>query len=177
MSVRADGPGASAGRVAWVGADGRALSARCRLGRGGVVAADAKREGDGATPAGRWPLRRLYYRADRLTRPETALATTALDRLWSWCDAPDHPAYNRRLDAPPAASHERLWRADRRYDLIVPLGYNDDPPVPGLGSAIFLHLTDTPDRPTAGCVAMDRDDLLALLASLTPDSVMVIDAP
>ncbi|MBK1637541.1 hypothetical protein CKO24_00520 [Rhodothalassium salexigens DSM 2132] len=169
--------GASAGRVAWVGADGRTLSARCRLGRGGVVAADAKREGDGATPAGRWPLRRLYYRADRLTRPETALATTALDQLWSWCDAPDHPAYNRRLDTPPAASHERLWRSDRRYDLIVPLGYNDDPPLPGRGSAIFLHLTDTPDRPTAGCVAMDRDDLLALLAALTPASMMVIDAP
>lgn len=134
---------------------------RCALGRSGVVR--QKREGDGATPVGRFPLRQVYYRADRLAPPETGLARRAIGRDDGWCDAPDDPAYNRPVRLPFAASHERLWRDDDLYDLVVVLGHNDDPPRPGLGSAIFLHVASPDYRPTEGCVAVALPDLLRIL--------------
>ena len=78
--------------------------------------------------------------ADRLPRPDTALATAALTPENGWCDDPGDPAYNRPVRLPYAGRHERLWRADPIYDVIVVLGHNEDPPVPDKGSAIFLHL-------------------------------------
>ena len=138
----------------------------CRLGRAGVVPADDKREGDGATPAGEWPLRRLFYRPDRLATPDCALETVPLSPAHLWCDDPGHSAYNQLAMAPFDGCHETLWRDDHRYDLVVELGYNDRPPVAGLGSAIFLHLTEADGGPTAGCVAVDQAVLLALLPSM-----------
>ncbi|MEQ8814988.1 MAG: L,D-transpeptidase family protein [Thalassobaculum sp.] len=135
----------------------------CALGRGGLT--DAKREGDGATPIGRFPLRRLFYRPDREPPPATALPTLPLAENLGWCDDPRASAdYNRLVRLPFAPGHERMWRDDGLYDLVVELGYNDAPPVPGLGSAIFLHLARPDWGPTEGCVAMARDDLLAVLA-------------
>lgn len=83
-----------------------------------------------------------------------------------WCDAPDHPDYNRWVTLPFPARHERLWRPDDVYDLVVELGYNDDPPVAGRGSAIFLHLAREGYPPTEGCVALARDDLQPILKRL-----------
>jgi len=133
-----------------------------------------KREGDGATPVGVFPLRALWYRPDRLAIPETGLALhpIAADTLWS--DDPADPAYNRPVTPPYAASHERLWREDALYDLIAPLGYNDDPPIPGLGSAIFLHVARPDYGPTEGCVAIARDDLLALMRACGPETRIAI---
>ena len=93
-----------------------------------------------------------------------------------WCDDPADPIhYNRLVRLPFASSHERLWRDDRLYDLVVELGYNDAPPVAGLGSAIFLHLERPDGGPTEGCVALQRDDLLAVLVAVGPESVIDID--
>ena len=114
--------------------------ARCALGPAGVVDAADKREGDGATPAGLWPLRRLLYRSDRLARPETALEARALRPDDGWCDAPSDRNYNRPVTWPYAASAEQLWRDDGVYDVIVVLGHNDAPVIAGAGSAIFLHI-------------------------------------
>ncbi len=149
-------------------------SLRCALGRGGVRA--DKREGDGATPAGRFPLRRLLYRADRLDRPRTALPARPLDPLDAWCDDPADPAYNRPVRQPYAARFEPLWRADALYDILVVLGYNDDPVVAGAGSAIFLHLAQPDYRPTEGCVALARDDLETLLAAIDDEAWLTIRA-
>jgi L,D-peptidoglycan transpeptidase YkuD (ErfK/YbiS/YcfS/YnhG family) len=137
---------------------------RCALGRGGVIAAEAKQEGDGASPLGLWPLRRLLYRADRGGPPVTALPATAIGPDDGWCDAPDDPAYNRPVTHPYAASAEHLWRADHLYDLVVVLGHNDDPVIAGAGSAIFLHLAKADYAPTQGCVALAAADMAALLA-------------
>ena len=146
---------------------------RCALGHGGVRR--DKREGDGATPAGRLPLRRLLYRRDRLSEaPSTALACDAIARDDGWCDDPDDPAYNRPVRLPFAASHEKLWREDGLYDVVVVLGHNDDPPVPGLGSAIFLHVAPPDYGPTEGCVALALDDLLALLSECGSETVLVV---
>ncbi|MDP9195845.1 MAG: L,D-transpeptidase family protein [Pseudomonadota bacterium] len=148
----------SEGVILWPGGQ-----TSCVLGRSGVRM--DKREGDGATPVGLFPLRRVLYRPDRLPPPVTqGLPVQALKPEDSWCDDPAHPLYNQPVRLPFSASHESLWREDHVYDVIVVLGHNDDPIVPGAGSAIFMHLV-RPDRtPTAGCVALALDDLLALLS-------------
>jgi L,D-peptidoglycan transpeptidase YkuD (ErfK/YbiS/YcfS/YnhG family) len=136
---------------------------RCVLGKGGVVPAVAKREGDGATPAARMPLRRLFFRADRGPAPRCAVPVEPIAPLDGWCDDPSHRAYNRQVGLPFDASHEVLWRDDHVYDVIGVLGWNDDPVERGRGSAIFLHLAREDGRPTEGCVALAPRDLRAVL--------------
>jgi L,D-peptidoglycan transpeptidase YkuD (ErfK/YbiS/YcfS/YnhG family) len=148
---------------------------RCAVGPAGVSA--NKREGDGATPVGRFPLRRLLYRPDRLERPTTALPTAPLSPRDGWCDDPADALYNRLVRLPYPARHERLWREDRLYDLLVVVGHNDDPVVPGAGSAVFLHVAKPDFAPTGGCVALSAGDLLAFLADAGPgDQLSVLAA-
>jgi L,D-peptidoglycan transpeptidase YkuD (ErfK/YbiS/YcfS/YnhG family) len=149
------------GTVFW---DGRSYP--CTLGRSGV--SDAKREGDGASPIGCFALRSVYYRADRVARPATALPCAVIARDDGWCDAPADPAYNRKVRLPYQASAETLWRDDSLYDIVVVLGHNDDPVVPGAGSAIFLHLARDDGGPTEGCIGVSRALCLALIAALGP---------
>ena len=148
---------------------------RCTLGRGGVTT--DKREGDGATPAGAYPLRQLLYRPDRLALPTNALPTSPLQPRDGWCDDPGHSAYNRPVTLPLDASAESMWRDDHLYDLVVVLGYNDDPVVSGLGSAIFLHVASPEYSPTEGCIALAKEDLLTVLADITPGSYIRIENP
>ncbi|HEX4097442.1 MAG TPA: L,D-transpeptidase family protein [Caulobacteraceae bacterium] len=155
---------------------GRGRKVRCALGRSGVAPAAAKREGDGKTPLGEWPLRRVLYRADHGGAPQTALETHTIMPDDGWCDAPDDPSYNRPIRLPYPASAERLWRDDRLYDLVVVLGHNDDPVTPGRGSAIFLHLASHDYRTTEGCMAIRRPDLEALLRSAKPGDALRIVA-
>lgn len=147
---------------------------RCALGRAGIAA--DKREGDGATPAGIFPFRQVLFRADRIAPPATALPSRPLVASDGWCDDPAHPLYNRPVTLPFAAGHEMLMRTDALYDVIVVLGHNDAPVVPGRGSAIFLHIAAPGFAPTEGCIALARDDLLAVLAECRPgDGVMVLE--
>jgi L,D-peptidoglycan transpeptidase YkuD (ErfK/YbiS/YcfS/YnhG family) len=146
----------------------------CALGRAGVIAAGAKREGDGRSPAGVWPLRRLLYRPDRAPIPKTRLPSEAIGPHDGWCDDPGDGAYNRPVSLPCRASAEALWRKDGLYDLIVVLGHNDAPLVPGAGSAIFLHVAAPGYAPTEGCVALARADLEVLLARAGPDDALAI---
>ncbi len=157
------------GRVTWPGHEARAA-----LGWGGVTPADQKREGDGAGPIGAWPIRRVLYRPDKGPAPRTGLPAEAIRPEDGWCDAPLDPAYNRPVALPYRASAERMWRDDDVYDLVVILGHNDDPVVPGAGSAIFLHLARPDYGPTEGCVALAREDLEALLAEAKPGDVLEI---
>jgi L,D-peptidoglycan transpeptidase YkuD (ErfK/YbiS/YcfS/YnhG family) len=123
-----------------------------------------KREGDGATPVALLPLRQVLYRADRVAPPATLVPVWALERDDGWCDDPGSDSYNRPVRLPIAASAEALWRDDHLYDIIGVLGWNDTPVQPNLGSAIFLHLRRPDGGPTDGCIALERDDLLAVLA-------------
>lgn len=139
---------------------------RCTVGAGGVR--EDKVEGDAATPAGEFPLRHIYFRNDRLVLPQVTLPARPIARHDGWCDDPRSPAYNRLVRVPNEWSHEKLWREDGLYDLVVVIGYNDDPPEGEWGSAIFLHVAREGDAPTRGCVAFARDDLMQLVALLTP---------
>ena len=145
---------------------------RCALGKSGIVR--DKREGDGATPAGLFPLRSVFYRADRLDKPETMLPCWPIGHEDGWCDDPGHSDYNRPVRLPHPARHERLWREDGLYDVMVVLGYNDDPVVPGAGSCIFLHVARPGLTPTDGCVALARPDLLEVLQDCGPQPTVFI---
>ncbi len=133
------------------------------LGHGGVRI--DKREGDGATPVGLLPLRRVLYRADRVRRPVAAVPVSPLAPQDGWCDDPSDRHYNQAVTLPFDARHEALWRGDGVYDVIGVLGWNDAPVVRGAGSAIFLHVSRPDGAPTEGCVALPLPELLAVLAA------------
>ena len=167
MELRVDGTG-------WAEWNGRRL--RCAVGRSGIAA--DKREGDGATPAGSFAMRMLLFRPDRVKpTPLTKLPLRGLRPEDGWCDDPSDALYNRPVKLPFRARAEMLWLEAPIYDLIVPLGYNDDPPQPGRGSAIFLHVARPDFSPTDGCVVLDRDALLALVAEADRSSRVTIEPP
>ena len=136
---------------------------RCALGAGGIRA--DKREGDGATPAGLLPLRRVLYRADRGAPPACLVPVEPIDPADGWCDDPAHRDYNQAIRLPHPGRHEALWREDALYDVVGVLGWNDSPVQRGRGSAIFLHLARPNHAPTEGCIALDGRDLRAALAA------------
>ena len=162
-------------------ADGRFergdCAVRCAIGKAGVLAAADKREGDNRSPLGSWVMREVWYRPDVYPQgPKTALPVRATRPEDGWCDAPGDPNYNRPVTLPYPASAERMWRDDAVYDLVVILGHNDDPPVPGLGSAIFMHLAREGYPGTEGCVALAREDIEAVLAVAKPGDAVEIMA-
>jgi len=156
--------------------EGRLIGAggvvRVALGRTGIAA--TRREGDGSTPFGRLPLREVLYRADRGGRPRTALPVRAIGDRDGWCDDPLEANYNRLVNLPAGRRAEGLWRADRLYDVVIVLGYNDRPRVRGRGSAIFVHLARPGYTPTQGCIALSRRDMLVLLARARRGSAILV---
>jgi len=157
-----------------------ALEFPCMLGRSGIVA--QKHEGDGGTPAGVFPLREVRYRPDRLAAPATkGLPVIPTREADGWCDDPKDRSYNRLVRLPYPASAEKMWRDDRVYDLLAVIGYNDAPPVEGLGSAIFLHVArqaNAPGQfaPTVGCVSLKLEDLRSVLAVCSATTTIRIRA-
>ena len=148
---------------------------KCAIGHGGIRT--DKKEGDSATPAGTWPIRFVLYRADRVRLPKLKFDVREMTPADGWCDAPSDPMYNRQVKLPYAASAEKLWRDDGLYDVVVVLGYNDDPVVPGLGSAIFMHVARPNYGPTLGCIAFAQENLLEILARATPATRVVVRKP
>jgi L,D-peptidoglycan transpeptidase YkuD (ErfK/YbiS/YcfS/YnhG family) len=114
----------------------------------------------------------VLFRPDRMRRPSRGARLIGLADLWS--DDPADPHYNRPVRAPHPFSHERLRRADPLYDLVVVLGWNRAPPVPGRGSAIFVHRWRRPGAPTAGCVGLSPRDLRWLVRRLGPRSRLLV---
>ncbi len=163
LTVQADSADTSLGWAAW--GDRRW---RCTVGAGGVR--EDKVEGDAATPAGTFLLRRIYFRNDRLVLPKVRLPARPINEHDGWCDDPRSSTYNRLVHIPNEWSHEKMWREDGRYDLVVVVGYNDDPPEGEWGSAIFLHVARADYAPTRGCVALARDDLLELVTLIGPET-------
>lgn len=146
------------------------LTVPCALGRSGVTR--QKREGDGATPAGRLRLLACRYRADRVARPATSLPTTTIRPGDGWCDDPADARYNRPVALPCPASHEDLWREDGLYDVLVVLDWNLINPRSGAGSAIFFHLAAPGMTPTAGCVAVTLPAMRKILALSGPETYL-----
>lgn len=138
----------------------------CRIGRKGMISGEKGREGDEKTPLGDYALRFGLYRADRLPNPKSGLTFRALREDDGWCDDVSDPAYNRFIRLPYAASHEKLWREDGAYDVILVISHNDSPPEAGLGSAVFIHVAQPDDRQTLGCIALEPEVMVKLLPHL-----------
>ena len=145
---------------------------RVALGRSGLKA--LKREGDGATPFGRFPIRLVLYRPDRVARPRVPLPVRAIRSDDGWCEDPSHRNYNRLVKLTPRSAADRLTRDDHLYDLVLVLGHNDRPRVKGKGSAIFIHLAREGLTPTAGCLAFSQRDLRSLFAELRHSSEILV---
>ena len=146
----------------------------CRIGRRGAIALAKGREGDEKTPLGDYVLRFGLYRDDRLPKPKSDLTFRALREDDGWCDAVSDPAYNRFIRLPYPASHEKLWRDDGAYDVILVMSHNDSPPEPGLGSAVFIHVSQPDDRQTLGCVALAPEVIVKLLPRLKTGLIISI---
>lgn len=155
------------------------LAIPCVIGKGGACEASGKQEGDGCTPRGIWPVRGALLRRGRVELH----APLHIPWRWTracdgWSDDVDDPAYNRPVLLPHMFSHERLQRDDAAYDIVIVLGHNDAPPVPGMGSAIFWHIW-VPDanglpKATEGCVALAREEMDRLLPLLRQGMAMEI---
>src|SRR5262249_22758088 len=128
----------------------------------------------GATPAGRFRPRRLWWRPDRALRPQTSLPVQRIGPDLAWCEDPADRRYNRPFRRSANEPGDRLWREDPLYDFIVELDHNTRPRVAGRGSAVFLHVAMPDHGPTAGCVAMHAEELRRLLRVISPRTVIQI---
>jgi len=142
------------------------LTLPCALGRSGT--SHAKREGDGASPVGRFPLLQAFYRPDHGPRPRTGLKLRPIRPTDGWSDDVRDRRYNRPVRLPCPTSHERMWRDDHLYDVVIDIAWNRGPIRLGRGSAIFLHLARPGFLPTEGCVAVEPRMIRRLLERIGP---------
>ena len=134
---------------------------KCSIGKSGLV--KNKREGDKKTPIGKFRLKNLYFRADKIKKPQTQLKCITIRKNMGWCnDVKSKKFYNKLISTKKRVRHEKLFRKDFKYNLLIPLSYNSNPTILGNGSAIFLHLTKN-YKATAGCIALKEKDFLILL--------------
>jgi L,D-peptidoglycan transpeptidase YkuD (ErfK/YbiS/YcfS/YnhG family) len=145
---------------------------RCALGRSGMR--QGKREGDGATPIGRYLALGAFWRGDRLARPRIGLPLSPITPDQGWCEVPADANYNRPVRLPYPASAESMRREDQLYDVVLDLAWNRGPIRKGRGSAIFLHLARRDYSPTQGCIALSRADLLKLLPHIGPRTLFEV---
>ena len=133
---------------------------KCCIGKNGLT--KFKKEGDYKTPKGIFEIENLYYREDRIQKPTTNLKCIKIKKNMFWCDDIKSKKYNKLIKKPNNFSHEKLFRKDNKYDLLIPIKYNFNKVIYGKGSCIFIHLTKN-YKPTAGCIALAKKDLLILL--------------
>jgi len=144
----------------------------CIFGRDGV--AKDKIEGDWKTPIGTFPIRKIYYRNDRISIKNTKIETIILSENDAWCDDPKLPEYNSFIKLPFSGSYENLWREDCLYDIVIVIGHNDEPVISNKGSAIFIHLTKDEMEYTKGCLAIKKEDMISLIKEITPETIIEI---
>jgi L,D-peptidoglycan transpeptidase YkuD (ErfK/YbiS/YcfS/YnhG family) len=157
-------------RQGWLSVGSRYV--KVALGRSGIKF--AKREGDGATPAGRYRLVRLWWRPDRIPRPRTLLPVRPINVLDGWCEDSFHRRYNQAITISPNQPGDRLWRFDGLYDLVIEIDHNKRPRVSGRGSAVFVHVARAELAPTAGCISLPINTLKQLIARLGPKTTITI---
>ena len=140
----------------------------CCVGKKGLTF--KKKEGDKKTPKGVFEIGNLFFRADRIKKPQTSLKCIKIKKDMGWCNDINYKKkYNKLINVREKVRYENLRRKDHKYDLLIPIKYNYKKPVLGLGSCIFLHLTQN-YKPTAGCIALKKKDFLVMLRLLKKNS-------
>jgi L,D-peptidoglycan transpeptidase YkuD (ErfK/YbiS/YcfS/YnhG family) len=141
------------------------LKFKCSLGKSGI--GEKKIEGDNITPEGTYQIIRVYYRKDRIKKIKAKIKLFEIKKNFGWCDQPNSKFYNRLIDIPNKLSHEKLYRKDNVYDVIIVLNYNMNPTIQYKGSAIFIHVAKRKFPPTKGCVAISKKNLLSLIERIS----------
>ena len=134
---------------------------KCAIGKSGISA--YKREGDGCTPKGIFKFKCIFYRKDKISKIKTKLKKIVIKKNMGWCDDSRSRKYNQEIKFPFQYNAEKLFKKDRFYDIFINIKYNQNPVKKGKGSAIFLHLTNKKYKPTNGCIAVLKKDLLKVL--------------
>ena len=147
------------------------LKFKCALGKSGI--GKKRKEGDNITPKGSYKLLGLFYRSDRIPNFKTILKKRKINKKMGWCDDVNNKNYNKLIKLPCNLSHEKLYRRDNIYDLVVPINYNINKIDRGKGSAIFLHVSKKNYSPTKGCIALKKKDLILLLKKIKSKKVKI----
>ena len=145
---------------------------KCCIGKGGIKS--KKIEGDFSTPKGIFKLGPIYYRADRVAKPITKLKCNKINKHMGWSNDIDSKYYNRKIKINKNIKHEKMFRKDNKYDYVILINYNYQRPISNKGSAIFLHLTNN-YKPTVGCIALKKKDLIILLKIINKDTKIQIN--
>jgi len=148
------------------------LKFRCSLGKAGIKI--KTKEGDNITPKGIFKILKLYYRADKINKIDTALKKIKIKKNMGWCDDPESKYYNKEIKIPNKFSYEKLYRNNSVYDLIIVLNYNIRPTVKNRGSAIFIHIAKNKYPPTKGCIALKKLHLIKILKEINSNTLIRI---
>ena len=144
----------------------------CCVGKGGI--SYKKIEGDKKTPKGLYNIGELYFRKDKIKKFFTKLKCKEIKKNMGWCDDVLNKKYNKMIKIKKNIKHEKLYRADNKYDLLIPIKYNFKKPKKGLGSCIFIHLTQN-YKPTNGCIALKKKDFLIMLKLIDKRTKILIN--
>ena len=148
------------------------LKFRCALGKAGI--GEKKKEGDFITPKGKYKIIKVYYRADRIKKIKTNFRLYQIKKNLGWCDDPLSKNYNKLIKLPSKFGHEKLYRKDKLYDLILILNYNFKPIIKNKGSAIFIHIANKNYKKTMGCIGLKKKDLIFILKDIKKNIIVKI---
>jgi L,D-peptidoglycan transpeptidase YkuD (ErfK/YbiS/YcfS/YnhG family) len=146
---------------------------KCALGKAGIGI--KKTEGDNITPKGNFKIIKVYYRKDKIKKVHTKLRLIQIKKKMGWCTDPNNKDYNKQIKLPAKFNHEKLYRSDSLYDLILFINYNTNPIIKKRGSAIFIHIAKKKYNPTAGCIALKKKDLIQLLRIIKKNTKVFIN--
>ncbi len=149
------------------------LKFRCALGKAGVK--KKEKEGDNITPKGIFKITKIYYREDKIKNITSVLKKIKIKKNMGWCDDPNSQLYNQQITLPNKYSHEKLYRNDNLYDLILVLNYNSNPIIKNKGSAIFIHIAKNSYKKTKGCIALKKVHLIELISKIKKNTKVKIN--
>ena len=142
----------------------------CVIGRNGIT--NGKQESDGKTPIGEHQIVGMLYRPDRISRPRSWALPIRPRDIWS--DDLKDPDYNLMGTMPTLFNHEKLFRPDHLYDLVILTDWNWPYAIKGRGSAIFIHLWRKNGYPTEGCIGLSKENLLKVAKFIDFGSQLII---
>ena len=145
---------------------------KCSIGKTGLT--NSKKERDLSTPKGSFKLGWVYYRKERIKKIKCKEKKKPITKYMGWCDDPSSNKYNKEIKFPFKYSSEKLYKKENIYDIFVNIKYNQQPIIKGKGSAVFLHLTNKKYKPTKGCVAVVKNDLIKILSLINKKTKIII---
>lgn len=145
---------------------------KCAIGKRGIGV--KKREGDQITPKGKFKVKSIFYRKDRVFSLKSNIKTLKIQKNMGWCDDSKSKKYNKLIRLPFKYRAEKLYKKDNTYDIILVLSYNTNPVVKNKGSAIFLHVAKKNYKYTNGCIAVYKTSLKKIVKKINKNTIINI---